>query len=163
MSTGFHLLSQTAAQFYAEALALDGRAERCRAVARTLETRRAVLTERHRPVVELHREEIWKGRAASVSRQHLQRVTGLSLYYLGVDLAATIRALLDEAASLSMEAAVLRNRAGTAEAEASSVARTAATVEASSVERTAGTADAEARSVARTARSRSGPGWGGGS
>ena len=111
MSNILQLHRQMSAQLYGQAIALDRRAEQCQIVARTLEIRRAALAERHRPVLELHHDKVWRGRAATASRQHLQRVTGMSLYYLGLDLAATSRALLNEAESLSHEAAALRRQA----------------------------------------------------
>ena len=72
------------------------------------------MTERHRPVMVLHREEVWMGRAASASRAKLQRVIGAALYSLGLDLATTSRALRGEASRLEQEAAALRrqSRAG---------------------------------------------------
>ena len=85
-------------------------AERCRSVADTLDLRRAAVIERHRPVVALHRDEVWMGQAASASRAKLQRVIGAALYSLGLDLATTSRALRLEAGSLEQEAAMLRTR-----------------------------------------------------
>ena len=100
------------------------RAERCRSVAAELDSRRAALTERHQPVLALHNEEVWKGRAASASRQKLRRVIGMGLYCLGVDLAATSRALQGRAADLDREAAALRRQAHVrAEAEARTTAQ----------------------------------------
>ena len=97
-------------------------AERCRSAANTLDLRRAALVERHRPVVALHREEIWRGRAATASRARLQRFIGMALYALGLDLATTSRALRSEAFRLEQDAAALRSRARTlAETEAQSV------------------------------------------
>ena len=98
-------------------------AQRCRQVAHELDTRRAALTERHQPVVALHNEDVWKGRAALASRQKLRRVIGAGLYYLGIDLATTSRALHGQAVDLDLEAAALR-RQGRALAE--SEARAAA-------------------------------------
>lgn len=96
-------------------------AERCRSVADTIDIRRAALTERHQPVVVLHREEIWMGRAASASRTKLRLVIGAALYSLGLDLATTCHALRSEALRLEREAAVLRSRGQqAAEAEARS-------------------------------------------
>ena len=92
-------------------------AERCRSVADTIDLRRAAVTERHRPVVALHREEVWTGRAATASRARLQRVIGAALHSLGLDLATASRALRSEAARLEQEAAALRTR-GRAAAEA---------------------------------------------
>ena len=85
-------------------------AERCRSVADTIDLRRAAVTERHRPVMTLHREEIWRGRAASASRARLQRVIGAALYSLALDLATTSRALRGEASRLEREAAALRRQ-----------------------------------------------------
>ena len=100
------------------------RAERCRSVASQLDSRRAAMTERHQPVVALHNEDVWKGRAASASRQKLRRVIGMGLYYLGIDLAATSRALQGQAAELDREAAALRRQAQIqAEAEARAAAK----------------------------------------
>ena len=97
-------------------------AERCRSVANTLDLRRGALAERHRPVVALHREEVWRGRAATTSRTRLHRVIGAALYSLGLDLATASRALRSEASRLEQDAAALRNRARTlAETEARSV------------------------------------------
>ena len=95
------------------------RAERCRSVADTLDVRRAALAERHRPVVALHREEVWRGGAAAASRIRLQRVIGAALYSLGLDLATASRALRSEASGLEQEAIALRAQArARAEAEA---------------------------------------------
>lgn len=99
---GANLDSQAAARMM--------QAERCRSVADTIDLRRAAVTERHRPVMALHREEIWMGRAASASRAKLQRVIGAALYSLGLDLATTSRALRGEASRLEQEAAVLRRQ-----------------------------------------------------
>jgi len=123
---GYALGGSTSAQLYGRALALEQRAERCRITAHTLDVRRAALVERHQPVVLFHTEAVWKGRAASLSRQHLRRVTGLSLHLLGVDLAATSRALLSEADALSQESAVLRRQAAEAAAAEAEAARVAA-------------------------------------
>lgn len=87
------------------------RAERCRTVAEMLDTRRAALIERHRPVVILHCEAVWTGQAATASRNQLQRVIGAGLYFLGLDLATTSRALLSEALGLDQQAAALRRQA----------------------------------------------------
>ncbi len=76
-----------------------------------LDRRRAVLAERHRPVVALHHEDVWRGRAAAVSRTKLRRVIGAALYSLALDLATAGRALRGEASSLDQEAAGLRARA----------------------------------------------------
>ena len=64
---------------YGQASAKSMQAERCRTVADTIDLRRAAVTERHRPVVALHREEVWMGRAASASRVKLHRVIGAAL------------------------------------------------------------------------------------
>ena len=81
------------------------------------------MTERHQPVVALHNEDVWKGRAASASRQKLRRVIGVGLYYLGIDLASTSHALQGQAADLDREAAALRRHAqAIAEAEARAAA-----------------------------------------
>lgn len=94
-------------------------AERCRSVAEVLDRRRAVLIDRHRPVAALHHEEVWRGRAATVSRTKLRRVIGVALYSLGFDLATASVALRNEASKLEGEAASLRSRARSlAEAEA---------------------------------------------
>ena len=93
------------------------RADRCRSVADTLDSRRAAVVERHQPVVALHREEVWRGRAATVSRSRLSRVIGAALYSLGLDLATTSRALRAEASRLEQEAAALRRQASALEAE----------------------------------------------
>lgn len=87
------------------------RAERCRTVAEVLDRRRAALTDRHAPVVVLHRVEVWRGRAATASRARLRHVIGAALYSLGFDLATTSRALRGEASRLELEAAALRRRA----------------------------------------------------
>lgn len=97
-------------------------AERCRSVADTIDRRRAAMIERHQPVVALHREDVWMGRAASASRANLLRVIGAALYSLGLDLATASGALRSEAGRLEQEAAALRSR-GRAAAEAE--ARTA--------------------------------------
>ena len=97
--------------------------ERCRAVAHALDVRRAALTERCQPVLELHNEAVWQGRAATASRERLRRTAGSSLHFLSLDIAATSRALLEEASMLAREAAVLRRRARSAEAAASAARR----------------------------------------
>ena len=110
---------------------LDGRAARCRSVADTLDVRRAVVVERHRPVAALHLEEVWRGRAATASRATLQRVIGAALYSLGADLASASGALRSEATSLEHEAAALRTRARiAAEAEARAAAEAEARAQA---------------------------------
>ena len=82
------------------------------------------MTERHRPVVALHHDEVWRGRAATASRTRLRHVIGSALYSLGVDLATASRALRSEASRLEQEAAALRRRAhALAEAEARAAAR----------------------------------------
>ena len=86
-----------------------------------LDARRAALVERHHPVAALHREEVWRGRAASASRMKLRRVIGAGLYSLGTDLASTVRALRGQAEAFDWEASDLRRRAhaqALAEAEA---------------------------------------------
>ena len=103
--------------------------ERCRAVAHTLDVRRVALTERYQPVVELHNNAVWQGVAATASRERLRRITGLSLHFLDLDIAATSRALLDEASMLAQEAAVLRRRARGAEDAASAARRLARDIE----------------------------------
>ena len=116
-------LLQAAAENYGYATALERRAERCRAVAEVLEVRRAALIERHRPVMELHRETVWKGRAATASRERLMRATGVSLQMLVGDIAATRRALHGEAANLTREAVAMRRRALAAESAAAQLER----------------------------------------
>lgn len=116
-------LVRAARESYGHATALEMRAERCRTVAESLDRRRIALIERHRPVMELHRETVWDGRAATVSRERLQRVTDVSLRALAVDLAATSRALLGEAAELTREAAAMRHRAHAAETAAARMRR----------------------------------------
>ena len=86
------------------------RADRCRSVAGTLDRRRVAMVERHKPVAALHRDEVWRGRPATVSRGRLHGVIGAALYSLGLDLAATSRALRAEASRLEQEAAALRRR-----------------------------------------------------
>ena len=81
----------TSSYLYGQASVKAMRAERCRAAADALDRRRAALTERHRPVVALHTEAVWKGRAATSSRMRLHRVIGAALYSLGLDLATTSR------------------------------------------------------------------------
>ena len=82
------------------------------------------MIERHQPVVALHREDVWLGRAASASRAKLLRVIGAALYSLGLDLATASRALRSEAGRLEHEAAALRSRGrAAAEAEARTTAR----------------------------------------
>lgn len=99
------------------------RADRCRSVAEALDRRRAAVTERHEPVVALHREEVWRGRAATASRTRMRRVIGAALYSVGLDLAATSGALRGEASRLEQEAAELRRQARVlAEAEAAAAA-----------------------------------------
>ncbi len=108
------------------------RAGKCRQVAEILEARRAALVERHRPVSELHSEDVWRGRAALASRMRLRRVIGVGLYYLGVDLASTCRALRGEAESLEREASDLRTQAhAAAQAEAAAAVASAARRDAS--------------------------------
>ncbi len=111
-------LNVVAAELYADALALEVRAERCRRTASLLELRRAAVTQRHQPVLALHNDTVWQGRAATASREHLARVTGRSLHHLGEDLATTARALHAEAEGLSDQAAALRRQARQTEAEA---------------------------------------------
>jgi len=115
MSISLHFFSQATARII--------QADRCRSVADTIDLRRAAVTERHLPVVALHREEVWMGRAASASRAKLQRVIGAALYSLGLDLANASRALRSEASRLEQEAAALRCRGrALAAAEARSAA-----------------------------------------
>ena len=103
--------------YHSQATARIMQAERCRSVADTIDLRRVAVIERHQPVVALHREEVWMGRAASASRAMLQRVIGAALYSLGLDLATASQALRSEAGRLEQEAAALRSR-GRAAAEA---------------------------------------------
>lgn len=98
-------------QLFQPAILKALRADRCRAVADVLDRRRAVLTDRHEPVVALHHAEVWRGRAATASRTRLRHVIGAALYSLGSDLATTSRALRGEASRLEQEAAALRRRA----------------------------------------------------
>ena len=122
----------TSTFLYAQAVGKSARAERCRAVAGILDARRAALVERHRPVAALHREEVWRGRAASASRMKLRRVIGAGLYSLGTDLASTVRALRGQAETLDWEAFALRRRAhaqALAEAAAAAAEAEAATAE----------------------------------
>ena len=127
------------------------RADRCRTVADELDARQAAVTERHRPVATLHREDTWSGRAATASRQRLHRVIGASLYYLGQDLARTSGALRGEAVGLDDEAAAFRRR-GQAAAEAEARAAAAkAQVDAAKASATAAGAAAR-RAAAALAR-----------
>lgn len=105
------------AYLYGQATARIMQAERCRSVADTIDRRQAAMIERHQPVVALHREDVWMGRAASASRAKLLRVIDAALYSLGLDLATASRALRSEAGRLEHEAAALRSR-GRAAAEA---------------------------------------------
>ena len=110
------------------------RADRCRSVADVLDRRRAAVTERHEPVVALHREEVWRGRAATASRARIRRVIGAALYSVGLDLAATSGALRNEASRLEQEAAALQRQASTlaaAEARAAAALNVGKPVEAS--------------------------------
>lgn len=120
----------SSAQLFQEATLKMLRAERCRKVAEVIDRRAAALAERHRPVIVLHHEEVWRGRAATASRTRLHDVIGASLYSLSGGLAAISRALRSEAAELEQEAAALRRRAralAAAEARAAAArARTAA-------------------------------------
>ncbi len=75
-----------------------------------------MLSERHQPVVALHQEQVWRGRAATFSRVKLRRLIASSLYSLGLDLASTGAALRSEADRLTGEAADLRRRAHAAAA-----------------------------------------------
>ena len=117
----YEALGEIATQNYGRAALLDRRAERCRAVAQTVETRRSVLVERHLPVMALHNETVWKGHAASVNRERLRRFTDTPLYMIGRDLEMTVHALLEEAKSLTQRAAVIRQRARAADAAAASL------------------------------------------
>ncbi|MCY4068232.1 MAG: hypothetical protein OXE79_03860 [Acidimicrobiaceae bacterium] len=99
------------------------RAERCREVAEMLDRRGQSLVERHEPVVDLHRVEVWRGRAASASRTRLRHVIGRALYSLQSDLATISRALRSEAASLEQQAATLRRQAQQAETSAAAHGR----------------------------------------
>ena len=105
------------AQLYADATALQERAQRCRDVAHTLAVRKEAISQRAQPVFALHNDSVWQGRAADASRAHLQRVTGMSLYYVGQDLATLNRALLVEAETLTLEASAITRQARTEEAE----------------------------------------------
>ena len=113
----------TSSYLYGQASVKAMRAERCRAAADALDRRRAALTERHRPVVALHTEAVWKGRAATSSRMRLHRVIGAALYSLGLDLATTSRALWGAAEGLDREAAALRSQARAAAAADARAAR----------------------------------------
>ena len=107
------------------------------------------MAERHRPVVALHTDSVWKGRAASARRQKLRRVIGAGLYYLGHDLATTSRALHGQAAELDLEAAALRRQArALAEAESRAAAEALAEAEARAAAGVPGRSEgwAEARS-----------------
>ena len=118
-----HTMSSSS-QLFHEAALKALRAERCSSVAEVLDRRRVVLAERHRPVVSLHHEEVWRGRAATASRHKLRRVIGAALYSLALDLATTSRALRDEASRLEQEAAGMRARArALADAEARATMR----------------------------------------
>lgn len=122
ISSKFHMMS-ISLHFFSQATARIIQADRCHSVADTIDLRRAAVTERHLPVVALHREEVWMGRAASASRAKLQRVIGAALYSLGLDLANASRALRSEASRLEQEAAALRCRGrALAAAEARSAA-----------------------------------------
>ena len=83
----------------------------CRRVADEIDSRRAVMIERPRDALRLHNDDVWSSRAADVSREGLRRYVAATLYYLDLDLAATARALRDEASELDSEAAVLRRQA----------------------------------------------------
>ena len=104
------MMMSMSAYLFGQATAKIVQAERCRSVADTIDLRRAAVTERHRPVAALHREEVWMGRAASASRAKLHRVIGAALYSLGLELATASRALRSEAGRLEQEAAVLRSQ-----------------------------------------------------
>ena len=111
-------------QLFQEAAVKVLRAERCCSVAEVLDRRRVVLAERHQPVAALHREEVWRGRAATASRHKLCRVIGAALYSLALDLATASRALRGEAFRLEQEAAGLRAKArALADAEARAAMR----------------------------------------
>lgn len=116
MSSSSHLFQQSTLKML--------QAERCRSVAAVLDLRRAALTERHGPVVALHHEEVWRGRAATASRVRLRYLIDSALYSLGLDLATAVQALGREAFRLEQEAAALRRSASAlAEAEARAAAR----------------------------------------
>ena len=107
------------------------RADRCRSVADVIDHRRVAVTERHEPVVALHCEEVWRGRAATASRTRMRRVIGAALYSVGLDLAATSSALRGEASRLEQEAAALQRQASAlAAAEAAAEARAESSPEA---------------------------------
>jgi len=87
------------------------RADRCREVADMLDHRGQALIQRHEPVIDLHRVEVWRGRAASASRSQLRHVIGTALYSLKGDLAIISQALRSEAAQLEQQASALRRQA----------------------------------------------------
>lgn len=127
----------------------------CRVVAETLDSRRAVVADRPRPVVAMHHDGVWKGRAATASRARLHRVIGATLYSLSRDLATTVRALLDEASRLDTEAAALQRRAqiqAAAEARARAEADAQSRAEAGAQARAKAAADS--RSTSKTAAAR---------
>ena len=111
MSVNIVSVNYVAASLHRQALVLEKRANRCRVVAGTIDTRRVVVVERHKPVMRLHNETVWQGHAAKVSRERLHGIISRSLYNLSSDLASASRALLHEADRLERQAVVLRRRA----------------------------------------------------
>ncbi|MDE0268463.1 MAG: hypothetical protein OXI96_05435 [Acidimicrobiaceae bacterium] len=123
----YHTLELIADRSYEQALALEKRAAHCRAVARIIDVRRNAITKRHLPAVELHNEQVWKGQAATVSRERLRQTAGMQLHTLDRDLAATSRAILLEAADLEQKATMMYRQSRLAEEAASAMLHKATT------------------------------------
>lgn len=87
------------------------RAERCRVTADAIDARRRRLRERCEPVLALHTEQVWRGRAAEASRERLRRMSGQSLHFLESDLAGISASLHAEAERLDGLAASWRYEA----------------------------------------------------
>lgn len=95
----------------------------CRLLADDIERRRLLLGQRIEPVRVYHQPEVWDSAAADVSREQLARYISGGLWFVGVDLADTVRRLQDEAVELDGRARRLTETA--VELEAVAVERAA--------------------------------------
>lgn len=102
----------------AEARASSMTARTCRQAADDIERRRLLLGQRIEPVMAHHIAEVWNSHAADVSRDVLSRKVAPALWFLGLDLADTVRRLRDEVGELEARADRLLEAAFEAEAAA---------------------------------------------
>lgn len=103
--------SVAAAQLYRNAAVLSSRSEQCVIVAQNLNALSLVIMDRYKPVAMLHTEKVWRGQAASVSRERLHTLINVSLQHIRNDIRHIVQDLIAKSKLLNRQAAELRYRA----------------------------------------------------